>query len=106
MTLTPSQLPGSVQLSQPNHRAAGLARALGARKARGRFFLSTKKAAQFTALYAAGFWATGPGRFRRDPRALDLYGALAKAREIPALREFSSLTTNCTLANTELKNTD
>ncbi len=104
MTLTPSQLPGSVQLSQPNHRAAGLARALGARKARGRFFLSTKKAAQFTALYAAGFWATGPGRFRRDPRALDLYGALAVSR-IP-LDENRGLTTNCALANTEPKTTD
>ncbi len=104
MTLTPSSLPGSVQISQPNHRAAGLARALGARKARGRFFLSTKKAAQFTALYQAGFWATGPGRFRRDPRALDLYGALAVAR-IP-LDGISGLTAISHEANTEPKTTD
>ncbi len=102
MTLTPSQLPGSVQLSQPNHRAAGLARALGARKARGRFFLSTKKAAQFTALYAAGFWATGPGRFRRDPRALDLYGALAVSRSTG----ICSLPANSETALTEPKTTD
>jgi len=87
MTLTPCpSIEGELILEQPNHRAAGLARALGARKLRRlgkvRYFLGPRQAEQFTALYGAGFWFVRRS-FRRDPRGLGLYAALAVARNIP-----------------------
>lgn len=89
MTLQPCESrPSEMVLEQPNHRAAGIARALGARKLRRlgkvRYFLNARQAAQFSALYAAGFWAVRGGAatvFKRDPNGLDLYSALSVCRE-------------------------
>lgn len=105
MTLTPSPT-GDLGLDQPNHRAAGLALALGARKMRRngkvRYFLGPRKAEQFAALYAAGFWALRRGAtvsFKRDPRGLHLYAALAVCRN-------GCLTTNGGLATNEIIHQD
>ncbi len=78
---------GEIMLAEPDHRGAGLARALGARRVkRGgvRYFLPPEKADQWRALYSAGYHAVKRGpdwRFTRSLRPLDLYAALSQAKE-------------------------
>lgn len=75
-------------LIEPDHRGAGLARALGARRVkRGgvRYFLAPAKAEQWRSLYDAGYHAVRRGadwRFTRTRRPLDLYAALEEVREV------------------------
>ncbi len=77
-----------VILTEPDHRGASLAKALGARRVkRGgvRYFLDPRKGEQWRELYDGGFYALKRGtdwRFTRTLRPLDLYAALEAAREV------------------------
>ena len=88
MTTTPATRPGEIILKDTDRRAAGIAHFLGARKARGSYFLGGRQADQFKLLYAAGFHVVRRGGIKllqRDPVALSLYRALAVARTKPPL---------------------
>lgn len=97
MTLSTTEN-NELRLSDCDHRGAALARSLGARKMRRggvlAFYLPGRRGEQFTLLYNAGFHACRRGgrvQYRRDPKPLHLYDALAVARAI------SGLATNCGL---------
>lgn len=92
MTLSTTENGDTLRLSDCDKRGAALARSLGARKMRRggvlAYYLPGRRGAQFSALYAAGFWPCRRGglvTYRRDPRPLNLYGALAVARAVCGL---------------------
>lgn len=85
MTSNPSSS-GETVILDPDRRASALCRVLGGRRVRRggvRYFMPSRAAEQFAALYAAGYWPVnrrGCVAFMRDPTPLGLYDALVVAR--------------------------